>query len=57
MIIEMKSHQNAGGFNLKGKKTKLLSCKCCEARNFKDRLDKIETKKLILAAKQNVLPY
>lgn len=27
---------SAGNANLKGKKTKTLSCQCCDLRNFKD---------------------
>ena len=33
----MKSHPYAGRFNLKGKKYKLLSCKCCVIQDFRDR--------------------
>ena len=43
----MKSHSHAGQFNLKGKKYKLLSCKCCVAQNFKDRERAKEAKKEI----------
>lgn len=44
----MKSHQNAGRFNLKGKKYKLLSCKCCVVRDFRDREKNKEIKKEII---------
>ena len=33
----MKSHPRAGNANLKGKKYKLLSCKCCVIQDFRDR--------------------
>ncbi len=33
----VKSAPNAGGVNLKGRKTGMLSCKCCAAENFNDR--------------------
>ena len=35
----------AGQFNLRGKKSRLLSCGCCVARNFKDRELEKEHKK------------
>lgn len=43
----MKSHPHAGSFNLKGKKYKLLSCKCCVAQDFRDRERTKEAKKEI----------
>lgn len=44
----MKSNAfGAGNANLKGKKTKLLRCGCCEAVNFKeDELKKIHKKEM-----------
>ncbi len=33
----VKSVPNAGGVNLKGRKTGMLICKCCVAENFNDR--------------------
>ena len=44
----MKSNAFAvGNVNLKGKKTKLLRCGCCEAVNFKeDELKKIHKKEM-----------
>jgi len=33
----MKSHPRVGNANLKGKKYKLLSCKCCVIQDFRDR--------------------
>lgn len=35
METQMKSNLNAGQFNLRGKQTKLLSCRCCVVRNLK----------------------
>jgi hypothetical protein len=35
----------AGQFDLKGKKYKLLSCKCCVLQNFKERERYREAKK------------
>ena len=35
----------AGQFNLKGRKYKLLGCKCCVLQNFKDRERAKEAKK------------
>jgi hypothetical protein len=32
----MKSHRWAGQVNLKGKKEKQLSCRCCSVRNLRD---------------------
>lgn len=49
----MKSNAyGAGNANLKGKKTKLLRCGCCEAVNFKeDELKKTHKKEMINALK------
>lgn len=33
----MKSHPNAGQFKLKGRKEKLLSCKCCVVLNLREQ--------------------
>lgn len=44
---KMKSHPHAGKFNLKGKKYKLLSCKCCVVQDFRDREKNKEDKKEI----------
>jgi hypothetical protein len=41
----MKSHAYAGRFNLKGKKYKLLSCKCCVVQDFRYRERIKEAKK------------
>ena len=43
----VKSGPNMGGVNLKGRKTALLECKCCEAENFNDRELKIFHKQAI----------
>jgi len=36
-----KSGMPAGNVNLKGKKSKVLSCRCCEAINHKDKHQKM----------------
>jgi hypothetical protein len=43
----MKSHTHAGNFNLKGKKYKLLSCKCCVVQDFRSKERTKEAKKEI----------
>ena len=43
----MKSHPRAGNANLKGKKYKLLSCKCCVIQDFRDRNRNKQAKKEI----------
>lgn len=43
----MKSHPRAGNANLKGKKYKLLSCKCCVIQDFRDRDRNKQAKKEI----------
>lgn len=45
--------QKAGNFNLRGKKYKLLRCRCCEVQNFKDRELKREHIKEIKEGKSN----
>lgn len=41
----MKSVHHAGNINMNGKKTKRLSCHCCEAVNFKEPyFDKLRIK-------------
>ena len=43
----MKSHPRAGNANLKGKKYKLLSCKCCVIQDFRNRDRNKQAKKEI----------
>ena len=43
-----KSHKWAGRVNLKGKKSKLLSCGCCEITNLKCKEEDKRIKKEIL---------
>lgn len=35
-----KSNKHAGQFNLKGKKTFKLNCRCCTCDNLKDKIEK-----------------
>ena len=42
-----KSNLHAGNFNLRGKKYKLLYCRCCSVQNFKDKLNKKQAMKEI----------
>ena len=45
----MKSNKHAGQFKLRGKKTALLSCKCCTVENWKQECmekDKEKEKRL-----------
>ena len=42
-----KSLKNAGDVNLRGKKTKLMRCKCCECVDFRDKIKYYEDLKLI----------
>lgn len=42
-----KSHLRAGGVNLKGKKYKLLNCRCCECVDLRDKEIKKEHEKEI----------
>jgi uncharacterized protein YlbG (UPF0298 family) len=37
-----KSNLHAGNFNLRGKKYKLLYCRCCTVQDFRDKLKKKE---------------
>ena len=52
----MKSHKRAGQFKLRGKKEKLLSCRCCEVRDLRDELAKKNEKKDIAYALEDDLP-
>ena len=47
-----KSNRNAGQFDLKGKKTLRLCCKCCTVQDFRDKLDSARVKKEIKAARE-----
>jgi hypothetical protein len=40
----MKSHPNAGGVNLRGKKSRLLGCGCCAAYDLRDKCRAREAK-------------
>lgn len=42
-----KSLKNAGNVNMRGKKTKLMRCKCCECVDLRDKLKYYEDLKLI----------
>ena len=46
----MKSHRVAGWYNLKGKKYRLLSCRCCSVQDFRDKYREKESKKEIREA-------
>ena len=43
----------AGNFNIRGKKSKTLRCRCCEVNNFKERELKREHMKEIKEGKSN----
>lgn len=47
----MKSNKHAGQFKLRGKKSALLSCKCCTVENWKEDCRKKEAEKEIYDAK------
>lgn len=45
-----KSLKHAGQVNMRGKKYKLMRCRCCECIDFRDKFLKIEHDKEIKAA-------
>ena len=45
-----KSNKHAGQINMRGKKYKLLRCRCCECIDFRDKFLKKEHDKEIKAA-------
>ena len=47
-----KSNLHAGEFDLRGKKTLRLRCKCCEVQDFRDKLETARVKKEIKAARE-----
>ena len=47
-----KSNRHAGQFDLRGKKTLRLRCKCCEVQDFRDKLETARVKKEIKAARE-----
>jgi hypothetical protein len=49
-----KSNRNAGQFDLRGKKTLRLRCKCCEIQDFRDRIETIRTRREIREIKENI---
>jgi hypothetical protein len=42
-----KSNRHAGQFDLRGKKTLRLRCKCCTVEDFRDKLETARIKKEI----------
>ena len=42
-----KSNRHAGEFDLRGKKTLRLRCKCCEVQDFREKLTTKEVKKYL----------
>ena len=42
-----KSNKQAGQFDLRGKKTLRLRCKCCEVQDFRDKIETIRIKREI----------
>ena len=42
-----KSNRHAGQFDLRGKKTLRLRCKCCTVEDFRDKLNTKEVKKYL----------
>ena len=42
-----KSNEHAGQFDLRGKKTLRLRCKCCEVQDFRATIEKRRTKREI----------
>ena len=50
-----KSNKHAGQINMRGKKYKLLRCRCCECIDFRDKFLKKEHDKEIKAALANVV--
>ena len=42
-----KSNKHAGQFDLRGKKTLRLRCKCCEVQDFREKLTTKEIKKYL----------
>ena len=42
-----KSNLHAGEFDLRGKKTLRLRCKCCEVQDFREKLNLKEVKKYL----------
>lgn len=40
-----KSNRHAGQFNLRGKKTLRLRCKCCEVQDFRNKLETARVRK------------
>ena len=47
-----KSNLHAGQFDLRGKKTLRLRCKCCEVQDFREKLESARVKKEIKAARE-----
>ena len=50
-----KSNKNAGQFDLRGKKTLRLRCKCCEVQDFRDSIDTIRIKREIREMKAEII--
>ena len=42
-----KSNKHAGQFDLRGKKTLRLRCKCCTVEDFRDKLETARIKKYL----------
>ena len=47
-----KSNRHAGQFDLRGKKTLRLRCKCCEVQDFRDKLETARVRKELNAARE-----
>jgi len=46
-----KSNKHAGQFDLRGKKTLRLRCKCCEVQDFRSRIETVRIRREI---KENI---